>query len=31
MDAGYYMCPRAMGGESVCKKKSRVLHIPVQH
>jgi hypothetical protein len=27
VDAGYYMCPRAMGRESVCKKKSRVLRI----
>jgi hypothetical protein len=27
VDAGYYMCPRAMGGESVCKKKGRVLQI----
>jgi hypothetical protein len=27
VDAGYYMCPRAMGGESVCRKKSCVLQI----
>jgi hypothetical protein len=27
VDAGLHMCPRATGGESVCKKKSHVLHI----